>query len=68
MDDFMDLIGGVADMFGLGEVVKGALGGSGISAYAEGRSTQTGAGADGEVPYVYERVLTRPRKLNINDR
>ena len=65
--DFMELIGGVADMFGLGEVVKGALGGGAVSAYAEGRSTQTDAGP-GELPYVYERVLTRPRTLNINDR
>jgi hypothetical protein len=64
--DFMDLIGGVADMFGLGEVVKGALGGA--PAYAEGRSTQTGDGPPGEVPYVYERVLTRPRRPNVNDR
>jgi hypothetical protein len=62
----MELIGGVAEMFGLGEMVKGAFGGA--SAYAEGRSTQTGDGPAGEVPYVYERVLTRPRKLNINDR
>jgi hypothetical protein len=29
---------------------------------------QTTDGAGGEVPYVYERVLTRPRTLNINDR
>jgi hypothetical protein len=64
--DFFELIGGVAEMFGLGEVVKGALGGPG--AYAEGRSMQTTDGAGGEVPYVYERVLTRPRTLNINDR
>ncbi len=62
----MDLVGGVAEMFGLGEVVKGALGGA--PAYAEGRSTQTGDAEVGEVPYVYERVLTRPRTLNINDR
>jgi hypothetical protein len=67
MDDFMELIGGVAEMFGLGEVVKGALGGGGVSAYAEGRSTQTDDGP-GDAPYVYERVLTRPRTLNINDR
>jgi|GEM_PF-5076956 hypothetical protein len=62
----MELIGGVAEMFGLGEMVKGAFGGA--AGYAEGRSTQTGDGPAGEVPYVYERVLTRPRKLNINDR
>jgi hypothetical protein len=63
--DFMELIGGVADMFGLGEMVKGALGGP--AAYAQGRSMQTDASA-GEVLYVYERVLTRPRTLNVNDR
>jgi hypothetical protein len=63
--DFMELIGGVADMFGLGEMVKGALGGP--AAYAQGRSMQTD-GSAGEVPYVYERVLTRPRTLNVNDR
>jgi hypothetical protein len=63
--DFFELIGGIAETFGLGEVVKGALGG--VNAYAEGRSTETG---DGEVPeaYVYERVLTRRRVLNVNDR
>jgi hypothetical protein len=64
--DFLELIGGVADMFGLGEMVKGALGGP--AAYAQGRSMQTGEGPAGEVPYVYERVLTRPRALNVNDR
>jgi uncharacterized glyoxalase superfamily protein PhnB len=63
--DFMDMIGGLADMFGLGEVVKGVLGGA--NAYASGRSTQAGADNDG-VPYVYERLLTRPRDPGINDR
>jgi hypothetical protein len=62
--DFIELLGGIAETFGLGELVKGALGGP--AAYAEGRSTQTGA--EGAAPYVYERVLTRPRTLNINDR
>jgi hypothetical protein len=61
----MDLLGGIAETFGLGEVVKGALGG--VNAYAEGRSTQTD-GDDTPVPYVYERVLTRRREPNINDR
>lgn len=63
--DFFELIGGIAETFGLGEVVKGALGGA--NAYAKGRSTQTG---DDEAPasYVYERVLTRRRELNVNDR
>ncbi len=61
----MDLLGGIAETFGLGEVVRGALGGS--DAYAEGRSTQTES-ADTPAPYVYERVLTRRRELNINDR
>ncbi len=51
--------------FGLGEVVKGAL--RGPAAYASGRSMQTGSG-DEAAPYVYERVLTRPRTLNVNDR
>ena len=60
----MDLLGGIAETFGLGEVVKGALGG--FDAYAKGRSTETQA--DGEAPpIVYERVLTRKRRLNVND-
>jgi len=62
--DFFELIGGIAETFGLGEVVKGAL--RGPAAYASGRSMQTGG--DDAVPYVYERVLTRPRILNVNDR
>ena len=65
MDDFADLLGGVAEAFGLGEFVKGAL--RGPAAYASGRSMQTADG-DEAAPYVYERVLTRPRALNINDR
>jgi hypothetical protein len=66
MDGFMELIKGVADVFEIGDSVKGALGEP--AAYAQGRSMQTGDGPAGEVPYVYERVLTRPRTLNINDR
>jgi hypothetical protein len=63
--DFLDMLGGIAETFGLGEVVKGALGG--FDAYAKGRSTQTSAEGD-DVPVVYERVLTRRRELNVNDR
>lgn len=63
--DFFEVLGGLAETFGLGELVKGAL--RGPAAYAQGRSMQTES-ADGDVPYVYERVLTRPRTLNINDR
>jgi hypothetical protein len=37
-----------------------------VSSYVQGRSTETAEGA--EVPYVYERVLTRRRELNVNDR
>ena len=63
----MDVLGGIAETFGLGELVRGVLGGA--STYAEGRSTQSGsAGGDAAGPYVYERVLTRPRTQNINDR
>lgn len=61
----MDLIGGIAETFGLGEMVKGALGG--FDAYAKGRSTET-RDDDGATPVVYERVLTRRRELNVNDR
>jgi hypothetical protein len=61
----MDMLGGIAETFGLGELVKGAL--RGPEAYASGSSTQTDADA-GAVPYVYERVLARPRELGINDR
>ena len=64
--DFGDVIGGLADMFGLGEVVKGAL--RGPAAYASGRTTQTSRDDEEKAPYVYERVLTRRRELNINDR
>ncbi len=62
----MDMIGGLAESFGLGEVVKGALGG--FDAYAKGRSTETSSGDDAAPPVVYERVLTRRRELNVNDR
>ncbi len=61
----MDLLGGIAETFGLGEVVKGALGG--FDAYAKGRSTET-EDAGSPAPVVYERVLTRRRELNVNDR
>ena len=61
----MDLLGGIAETFGLGEVVKGALGG--LDAYAKGRSTDTEDAAS-PAPVVYERVLTRRRELNVNDR
>ena len=65
--DLGDLLGGLAEAFGLGEVVKGAL--RGPAAYASGRTTQTSSDADEENrPYVYEHVLTRRRKLGINDR
>lgn len=65
--DFMELLGGIAETFGLGEVIKGAL--SGPEAYASGRSTQT-TDSDGDSPesYVYERILTRRRELGVNDR
>jgi hypothetical protein len=63
--DFLDLIGGIAETFGLGEMVKGALGG--FDAYAKGRSTETRA-EGAAPPVVYERVLTRRRELNVNDR
>jgi hypothetical protein len=63
--DLGEVIGGLAEMFGLGELVKGVTGG--LDAYGNGRSTETAASAEG-VPYVYERVLTRPRELGINDR
>lgn len=62
--DWGDVLGGLADMFGLGELVRGSAEG-GLESYLEGRSTQT---ASGEVPYVYERVLTRPRDPGVNDR
>jgi hypothetical protein len=62
--DLGEIIGGLAEMFGLGELVKGAVGGP--AAYAQGRSTQTEG--DPNVPYVYERLLTRPRDPRINDR
>ena len=61
----MDLIGGIAETFGLGEMVKGALGG--FDAYAQGRSTDARAEGDAP-PVVYERVLTRRRELSVNDR
>jgi hypothetical protein len=62
--DFLELLGGIAEALGVGERVKGALRGPG--AYASGRSMQTDDDAD--VPYAYERVLTRPRDPRINDR
>lgn len=65
--NFIEMLGGIAETFGLGEVMKGAL--RGPEGYAAGRSTQTAAReGDAGAPYVYERVLTRRRKLGINDR
>ena len=65
--DFIEMLGGIAETFGLGELVKGVL--RGPEAYASGRSTQTAAATGGaDAPYVYERVLTRNRVLGINDR
>jgi hypothetical protein len=63
--DFADLLGGIAETFGLGELIKGAL--RGPEAYASGRSTQTN-GDEANAPYAYERWLTRPRDPGINDR
>jgi hypothetical protein len=65
-NDFVEMIGGLAEGFGLGQIVRRALGGA--EAYASGGSTQTDADGDEAVPYVYERVLTRRRTLNVNDR
>jgi hypothetical protein len=64
--DFGELLGGIAETFGLGELIRGAL--RGPAAYANGRSTQTGDDGDANLPYVYERLLTRPRDPGINDR
>jgi hypothetical protein len=64
--DFIEMLGGIAETFGLGEFVKGAV--RGPQAYAEGRSTQTEGATDETAPYVYERVLTRRRELGVNDR
>jgi hypothetical protein len=64
--DFFEMLGGIAETFGLGEVVKGAL--RGPAAYASGRATQTNGDDDADVPYVYERLLTRARDPGINDR
>jgi hypothetical protein len=63
--DFADLLGGIAETFGLGELIKGAL--RGPEAYTSGQSTQTNAG-EANGPYAYERWLTRPRDPGINDR
>jgi hypothetical protein len=66
-ESFFELIGGIAEAFGVGEAVKGAM--RGPAAYAQGRATQTDGGDDtADGPYVYERVLTRPRDPRINDR
>jgi hypothetical protein len=64
--DWFKMIADVADALGAGDEVKRALGG--VSAYAEGRSTQTDADPNGGGVYVYERRLTRPRDPGINDR
>jgi hypothetical protein len=65
-EGFFEIIGGIAEALGVGEAVKGAM--RGPAAYAEGRSTQTAGDDTSEGPYVYERVLTRPRDPRINDR
>ncbi len=64
--DWFKLIGDVAEALGAGDDVKRGMGG--LNAYLGGRSTQTDAGGDGDVPYVYERWLTRPRDPGVNDR
>jgi hypothetical protein len=61
--DLGEVLGGIAEAFGFGELVKGALGGRG--GYAEGSAQTDG---DPNVPYVYERLLTRPRDPRVNDR
>jgi hypothetical protein len=63
--DWFRLIGDVAEALGAGDEVKRGMGG--LNAYLGGRSTQTDAD-DVDVPYVYERVLTRPRDPGVNDR
>ena len=63
--DWFKLIADVAEGLGAGDEAKRGLGG--LSAYLNGRSTDTGDG-DAETPYVYERWLTRPRDPRINDR
>jgi hypothetical protein len=62
--DLGEVLGGIAEAFGFGELVKGALRGPG--AYAEGLSTQSDG--DASAQYVYERLLTRPRDPRVNDR
>jgi hypothetical protein len=64
--DFVESIGDIAEWFGLGEVVKRVVRGAG--AYASGRATQASGDGEQAAPYVYERVLTRRRELNVNDR
>jgi hypothetical protein len=59
MDDFFELLGGAAEAFGIGEIVKGALG---------GRRDEAADAGDVPQAYVYERVLTRPRNPRVNDR
>ncbi len=66
-NDLFGIIGDIAEALGAGDAVKRAFGG--VDAYAQGRSTQTDAdGDDVPAPYVYERLLTRPRDPGINDR
>ena len=65
--DWFKMIADVAEALGVGDEAQRALGG--LSAYAEGRSTQTAADSAGNgEAYVYERRLTRPRDTGINDR
>jgi hypothetical protein len=64
--DWFKMIADVVDALGAGDDVKRAL--NPFEAYADGRSTQTADMRAGEVPYVYERTLTRPRTPGINDR
>ena len=67
MSDFFEVLGGLAEALGAGEAVKRIF--PGASAYAEGRATQTDADAPAGIDGAsYERILTRPRQIGINDR
>ncbi len=63
--DWLKMIGDVVEALGEGDSAKRS---NGIRAYLSGRATQTGADANGQQTYVYERRLTRPRDSNVNDR